>query len=77
MGNGESISAMNYDIHVGAVLGIPGKILAFLASLIAASLPVTGFYIWWGRRNKKQAAPPVTKTSQPKKTRHEKPVTLK
>lgn len=77
MGNGERINAMNYDIHVGAVLGIPGKILAFLASLIAASLPVTGFYIWWGRRNKKQPAPQVNKSSQPKKVRHEKPVTLK
>ncbi|QJB37153.1 PepSY domain-containing protein [Chitinophaga oryzae] len=77
MGNGERINAMNYDIHVGAVLGIPGKILAFLASLIAASLPVTGFYIWWGRRNKKQAAPQVNKNSQPKKVRQQKPVTLK
>ena len=47
------ISRMNYDIHVGAVLGLPGKILAFFGSLIAASLPVTGFYIWWGRRKKK------------------------
>ncbi|MBV7530024.1 PepSY domain-containing protein [Chitinophaga sp. sic0106] len=56
MNNGERINAMNYDIHVGAVLGIPGKILAFLASLIAASLPVTGIYIWWGRRNKKQTS---------------------
>jgi hypothetical protein len=25
----------------------------FFASLIAASLPVTGFYIWWGGKNKK------------------------
>lgn len=46
------IRRMNYDIHVGAILGLPGKILAFFASLIAASLPITGFYIWWGRRNK-------------------------
>jgi uncharacterized iron-regulated membrane protein len=46
---------MNYDIHVGAVLGLPGKIIAFCASLIAASLPITGFYIWWGRRKKKKA----------------------
>jgi uncharacterized iron-regulated membrane protein len=51
----DKINRMNYDIHVGAVLGLPGKILAFLASLIAASLPVTGFYIWWGRRHKKIA----------------------
>ncbi len=51
------ISRMNYDMHVGAVLGLPGKILAFLASLIAASLPVTGFYIWWGKRKKKVNIP--------------------
>lgn len=76
MGNGERINAMNYDIHVGAILGIPGKILAFLASLIAASLPVTGFYIWWGRRNKKQAAP-AKNIHRPKIVRQEKPVTLK
>jgi uncharacterized iron-regulated membrane protein len=48
----DKIVRMNYDIHVGAVLGLPGKILAFFASLVAASLPVTGFYIWWGRRKK-------------------------
>ncbi|MBS0029268.1 PepSY-associated TM helix domain-containing protein [Chitinophaga sp. 22321] len=77
MSNGERINAMNYDIHVGAVLGIPGKILAFLASLIAASLPVTGFYIWWGRRNKKQAKPQADKSNQLKRTRQEKPVPLK
>jgi len=56
LNNGETIKAMNYDLHVGSVLGLPGKIIAFLASLIAASLPVTGFYIWLGRRNKKAPA---------------------
>ncbi len=50
----DKIVRMNYDIHVGAVLGLPGKILAFFASLIAASLPVTGFMIWWGRKKKKK-----------------------
>lgn len=50
---GEKYLAMNYDIHVGAILGLPGKILAFLASLVAASLPITGFFIWRGRRKKK------------------------
>ena len=46
----DKIVRMNYDMHVGAVLGLPGKLLAFFASLIAASLPVTGFLIWWGRK---------------------------
>ncbi|MBN3661790.1 MAG: PepSY domain-containing protein, partial [Ornithobacterium rhinotracheale] len=45
--------AANYDIHVGAILGIWTKILAFIISLICASLPITGFLVWWGRKNKK------------------------
>lgn len=44
----------NYDVHTGAILGLPGKILAFIASLICASLPVTGVCIWWGRRSKEK-----------------------
>lgn len=50
LNNGEKLIYMNYDIHVGQILGIPGKILALLASLICAALPVTGFMIWWGKR---------------------------
>lgn len=42
----------NYDIHTGGIYGMTTKILAFLASLFCATLPVTGFYIWWGKRNK-------------------------
>jgi uncharacterized iron-regulated membrane protein len=45
---------MNYGIHTGQILNLPGKIIAFIASLIAAALPVTGFVIWYGRRNKKK-----------------------
>jgi len=48
----DKLMRMNYDIHIGSIFGLPGKILAFFASLIIASLPVTGFLIWWGRRNK-------------------------
>lgn len=50
---GEKVRAMNYDIHTGSILRLPGKIIAFVASLISASLPVTGFVIWLGRRKKK------------------------
>ena len=51
---GEKIIDANYDIHVGAILGIPGKVIAFLASLVCASLPVTGFLIWWKRKKRLQ-----------------------
>lgn len=68
LGKYEDISAadklrrMNYDIHVGAILGIPGKIIAFLASLISASLPITGFLVWYGKKfKKKKAKDPLVK----------------
>lgn len=40
----------NYALHVGAIGNMPTKIVYFVSSLICASLPVTGFYIWLGRR---------------------------
>jgi uncharacterized iron-regulated membrane protein len=51
---GTKLRRMNYDIHVGSILGLPGKFLAFFASLIGATLPVTGFLVWWGKRKKKK-----------------------
>lgn len=48
----DKMMRMNYDIHIGAIAGIPGKIMAFAASLVAASLPITGFLIWRGRKKK-------------------------
>jgi len=47
---GVKLRRMNYDIHIGSILGFPGKVLAFLVTLIGASLPVTGFIIWWNRK---------------------------
>jgi len=53
LNRGQALRDMYYDIHVGRILGLPGQLLAFFGSLIAASLPVTGFYIWYGRKFKK------------------------
>ncbi len=47
---GEVIRNMYYDIHVGKVIGLTGQLLMLFASVIIASLPITGFFIWWGRR---------------------------
>jgi uncharacterized iron-regulated membrane protein len=67
----DKIMRMNYDVHVGQIWGLPGKILAFIASLICASLPVTGAYIWWGRRVKsaelKVKSSPFTHASVPER----------
>ena len=58
----DKVMRSNYDFHTGRIriLGIGSKIIYFLASLFAASLPVTGVLIWWGRRKKaKKAVAPV------------------
>ncbi len=49
----DKLFRMNYEIHTGAILGLPGKIFAFLMSLCIASFPVTGFILWWKKRKKK------------------------
>ncbi|MGB3144549.1 MAG: PepSY-associated TM helix domain-containing protein, partial [Maribacter sp.] len=48
----DKILRMNYDIHIGAIGGLLGKILAFTVSLLVASLPVTGTLLWYGRTYK-------------------------
>jgi len=49
---GDKLHRLNYDIHVGAIGGLAGKFLAFCISAVIASLPITGFLIWWGRKKK-------------------------
>lgn len=51
---GDKLYRMNYDIHTGSILGLPGRIIVFLASLIIASLPVTGMIIWWRKKKKRR-----------------------
>jgi uncharacterized iron-regulated membrane protein len=47
---GKQLNNMNYDIHTGQIAGFFGKIIAFIASLISASLPVTGLIIYLGKK---------------------------
>lgn len=49
----EKLHGMVYDIHFGTIAGFPGRLLVFFASMIAASLPITGFIYWWGKKKKK------------------------
>lgn len=49
----DKMMRMNLDIHSGRIIGFPSKILMFLASLLGASLPVTGLLLW---KRKKQNA---------------------
>ncbi|WP_198172849.1 PepSY-associated TM helix domain-containing protein [Hymenobacter ginkgonis] len=58
--NGKKLGDLNYDLHTGQILGLGGKIIAFLVSLLSASLPVTGTLLWWGRRHKQPKRQLVT-----------------
>ena len=49
---GLKLQEMTYGLHSGQYFRLPGKIITFLASLFIAVLPITGFYIWYGRKFK-------------------------
>lgn len=52
LSDGDKLMRMNYDIHVGGVFGLMGKILAFLISLLISTMPISGFLIWKGRKKR-------------------------
>ncbi len=45
----DKLKAMNYNIHSGQIGGLPGRIIAFSATLFAAYLVVSGTIIWFQR----------------------------
>lgn len=42
-----------FPIHTGSLLGWPTKLIALLVALLTTTLPLTGAYLWWSKRNKK------------------------
>jgi uncharacterized iron-regulated membrane protein len=49
---GAKIRKMITPAHTGSLLGWPGKALALIVALFTASLPISGFLIWLGKRKK-------------------------
>ncbi len=49
----QQIASLIKPLHTGEIYGTPSKILYFLVSIIAASLPITGFIIWFNKLKKK------------------------
>lgn len=52
-GPGSALRERNYDLHTGSILGTPGRLIYFLAAIIATSLPVTGFIMYLNKKKKK------------------------
>jgi uncharacterized iron-regulated membrane protein len=55
LSNGDKAYQLNFDLHTGAYMGLFGKVLSFFAALACSTLPVTGFYIWRGKRKKESS----------------------
>jgi uncharacterized iron-regulated membrane protein len=49
------IFATNLLIHMGFWGGTPTKILYFVLGILGASLPVTGFFLWYGKYKRRRA----------------------
>lgn len=63
---GMKVRRIIYPIHTGNIYGWPTKLIAFICCLIGASLPITGLYVWLGRKKKKSSAKKTTVPQQNK-----------
>lgn len=62
----QKVDVARYAIHVGAILGLPGRIAACAASVILAALCITGPWLWWKRRPRgKLGVPPAARAPWP------------
>lgn len=51
-GNADNLRGVIYSVHTGSWGGLPTRILWFLGALLGATLPLTGYYIWFRRLRK-------------------------
>ena len=51
---GNRVMLWAYSLHVGDYWGVWSKILTCIASLIGASLPITGYYLWLKKKKRKK-----------------------
>lgn len=47
---GDIFMQLQFPIHSGRVLGLPGRIIIAVMGVVIAGLSVTGVYIWWKKR---------------------------
>lgn len=50
----DKVDNLVWQIHMGQWWGQIGKFSTFISGLVATTLPITGFLVWWGRRKKKK-----------------------
>ncbi len=51
---GRKVRTLFYPVHVGSILGLPGRVIAFIVCLLGTTFPITGFIMWINRLRKKK-----------------------
>ena len=62
--NSGKIRGWIYSVHVGSWGGMLTRILTFVAALIGASLPLTGYYLWIRKKIKRRPASPKFRSAE-------------
>ena len=47
----EKLKSLNYDIHTGSLGGIYGKLIVFILGILGASLPVSGYILFFKKKS--------------------------
>ncbi len=51
-GKGITLEKFMLDLHTGAIIGLPGKLLSDLTALAILILSASGVYNWWKRKKR-------------------------
>lgn len=54
-GTGVRVSDYKYPLHIGDAFGLPGRLLVLLIGLVPTGLLITGGYVWWRKRQRRNA----------------------
>lgn len=52
---GDTFVQLQFPLHSGQIIGLPGRIIISVAGLITAALSITGILIWWRKRKPARA----------------------
>ncbi|MDP2248636.1 MAG: PepSY-associated TM helix domain-containing protein, partial [Nitrosomonadales bacterium] len=65
---------IQFPLHSGRILGLPGRILISIMGVVVAMLSVTGVYVWWRKRKARSKYITFKYVETLQKTRSMKPV---
>jgi uncharacterized iron-regulated membrane protein len=59
----DALIEVQFPLHSGRIIGLPGRILVSAMGLVVAALSVTGVVIWWRKRNARRLRARLSRSS--------------